>query len=249
MFSQKRLLITAATVATIGSAVVLVIGVTFGLFSATSPAQSGTFTAGTVTLDQTKTITCVVGTLSPGDGSYGSYNTESGANAQCSLPYSYTGNVPAYLAVDVSVSGTAGTSTPYYGGAAPAVAPGLFDGSANGLQLVVKSTGTVANTFITGTQFTNGSNVATNVTGSCSGNGSESGCAASGTVNDLLIGQFAPTNTGTITVDYGLPTAANNAYQNAATTITLTVHAVQANNNASVAACTNSHQCTSGSWS
>jgi hypothetical protein len=249
MFTKKRLLLSAATVATIASVAVLATGVTFGLFSATSPSQSGTFTAGTVTLDQTKTITCTVGTLSPGDGSYGSYNTESGANGQCSLPFSYTGNVPAYLAVDVSVSGTAGTATPYYGGSAPSVAPGLFDGSSNGLQLSVKSTGTVANTFVSGTQFTNGSNVATNVTGSCTGNGSETGCSASGTVNDLLVGQFAPTNTGTITVDYGLPAAANNAYQNAGSTITLTVHAVQANNNSSTAACTNGHQCLSGTWS
>src|SRR5581483_8803039 len=166
----------------------------------------------------------------------GSYNTESGANGQCSLPFSYTGNVPAYLAVDLSVSGTPGTSTPYYGGAAPTVAPGLFDGSANGLQVALKSTG-VTNTFVNGTQFTNGSGTATNVTGSCTGNGAETGCSASGTVNDLLIGKFSPAGTGTVTVDYGLPTAANNAYQNAGTTVTLTVHAVQANNNASVAAC------------
>src|SRR5581483_9643723 len=70
MFSRKRLLSTSAALLTIASLVALVAGVTFGLFSATTPSQSGTFTAGTVTLDQTKTITCTVGTLSPGDGSY-----------------------------------------------------------------------------------------------------------------------------------------------------------------------------------
>jgi hypothetical protein len=249
MFSKKKLLVAGASLTTIISVVVLATGATFGLFSATSPSQSGTFTAGTVTLDQTKTITCTVGTLSPGDGSFGSYNTESGANAQCSLPFTYTGNVPAYLAVDVTAAGTAGSPVASYGGAAPSAAPGLFDGSSNGLQLSVKSTGTAANTFISGTQFTNGSGSAANVTGTCAGNGTETGCSASGTVNDLLIGKFSPTNAGTITVDYGLPTAANNAYEGASTTITLTVHAVQANNNSTVAACTNGQQCLSGSWS
>ena len=249
MFSKKKLLVAGASLTTIAAVVALATGATFGLFSATSPSQSGNFTAGTVTLDQTKTITCTVGTLSPGDGSYSSYNTESGANAQCSLPFSYTGSVPAYLAVDVSVSGGAGTPVSPYGSSAPNAAPGLFDGSANGLQLLVKSAGTVANTFVTGTQFTNGSGSAANVTGSCAGNGTESGCAASGTVNDLLIGKFSPTNTGTVTVDYGLPSAANNAYEGATSTVTLTVHAVQANNNSTVAACTAGQQCLSGSWS
>src|SRR6185312_3076638 len=64
--------------------------------------------------------------------------------------------------------------------------------------------------------------------------------------------------TYTFTVNFGLPTAAGNAYQGKATTLTMTVYAVQSNNNGYATtngqsggtACTAGSQCTGiTSWS
>ena len=248
MVGKKRLLLAAATLASVGAVVALATGVTFGLFSAQAPSQSNTFTAGTVSLDQGKTIVCTTSNnMSPGD------------TGTCTLNLNYEGSVPAYLAADVKVSGTPGNGTNAYqadsaDGATVLPAPGLFDGSANGLQLNISDTqgSLVSGTTILG-QGAPGA--AVNLTGACTGNGSEVGCSSGGNQHDLLLDTnpftSGPTGGDTITVSYTLPLAANNAYQAAGTTITLTVHAVQANNNPLPATCnTVGQQCASGfGWS
>jgi hypothetical protein len=264
--STKRRLVGAASFfVSILAASSLVAGVTFGLFSATpKTSTANTFSTGTVSLNQSETISCTVANLSPGDGSYttgSAYNNEGGADGQCTLAVSYTGNVPAYLGLDIQVSGTVGSPVQTYGGSTLTGALGLFDGSANGLQLLIKdsafgdtfvSNGTTANTPGTapGLNYLTKAGAQTNLTGAsaCTGNGTNSGCSASGTDTDFLIGSTT-SHTGTnITIDYGLPTTANNAYDGATTTIKLTVHAVQQNNNTATG-CTNGWQCSTESWS
>jgi len=102
MFGKKRLLIAASGLTALGAAGAMVAGVTFGLFSATSPAQTQTFTAGTVTLAQPANAACSIGPINPGD---------SNASA-CTFTADYTGNLPAYIGVDITVTGTAASSVP-----------------------------------------------------------------------------------------------------------------------------------------
>ena len=128
--------------------------------------------------------------------------------------------VPASLAagaysIAVSDGTTTATSAPTF----VVTAAGLFDGTANGLQLLIQDSAGPT-TFINGITYTTQANVSTAMTTSSS-------------VQDLLLNTTATASrSGTITVDYYLPNAgtANNAYQAAATTVTLTIHAVQAAN-------------------
>lgn len=315
--TKKRLLVAASGVTALGAAATLVAGVTFGLFSATTPGINNTFTAGTVTLDQTASTTCTIGAtnqtpnvtltagsttasipsgsfpsvtgwsvsgtgirsgttvaneagaslvlskaatsggivtltftsptppLSPGDGNGTvngtAYNDQTGTYPSCSLTFNYQSTVPMWLALDVIVNGTPGSPVQSYGpdnsGTTPDAAPGLFDGSGNGLQVAITDSH-FSDSFISGgVDYNDTSGTATDLTGSCTGNGTETGCAASSGTgsSDLLFSATPVTATtavsDTVTVAYGLPSDANNAYQGAATTITLVVHAVQADNN------------------
>jgi len=122
------LLITAATVATIGSVVVLAFGVTFGLFSATSSSQTNTFTAGTVSIGTPVSVPCTVSNMVPGDDSTGYTPDVPGRTdaqtAACTFTVTYSGSAPAYIGLGMVASGT-----------------NLYDGTANGLQFQVSDGG------------------------------------------------------------------------------------------------------------
>ena len=90
MSSKKRLLMTAAALATIASIVALAAGVTFGLFSAATTPESNTFSTGTVSLTSNATGACTVTNAVPGD------------TGSCTFVATYTGSVPAYVGLDVS---------------------------------------------------------------------------------------------------------------------------------------------------
>lgn len=237
--SKKRLLLAASALGAVGATATLVAGVTFGFFSATTPSQTSTFTAGNVTLSQGATDTCTVtstsGTVTAGTNGSSVADIVPGDSGTCTDTVTYTGSAPAYLGVDLAIASTAAGNGPaaYTGAGAtpaddctPGSAGGLYDGSACGLQ--VKVTDSNATTFMSGTTW--------------------NGTAASGvspSVSDLLV-NTTPDNAGTsvtFTVAYSLPVGAPNAYQNAGSSITLSVHAVQSGNNGSASACTAGDTC------
>ena len=114
---------------------------------------------------------------------------------------------------------------------------GLFDGTANGLQLLV--TDTASTNFVNSTTYQSQA-------------GTPVSLSSASSVTDLLISRTASTNGGTdtVTVNYKLPTSASNAYNSASSTIVLVIHAVQANNNALPAGCAAGNVCSSGfNWS
>jgi hypothetical protein len=218
MRGKKRLFLAAATIASVGAVIALATGVTFGLFSSTAASSTSTFTAGTVSLTKSAETTCTAGPLSPGDASLGW--TPPGAIASCTYTVHYSGNVPAYLALNVAIASThAGPASPQpnYGGGGlqwPGGAPGLYDSTTHGLQLLVTSNN--GTTYMTGTTL---------------GGSTTSGANAS--KSDLLV-DTSPFSNGddvTFTVDYQLPLSADNSYQGAASSITLTAHAVQSAHN------------------
>lgn len=251
MNTRKRLALGAGTITAIGAAATLIAGTTFGLFSATSPAQSGTFTAGTVSLTQTDTITCVIPTtVMPGDSS-ANFGANGGVSSTCSKAINYTGSEPAYLAVDVSWSGTAAASV-----AQPYPSPGtatpkkLYDPSdpTRTIQLQLtdaRNTVLLAGSNTLGTSYKDASGTATTL-------------PVAG-APDLLLSSaggtpFTTTNkTDTLYVDYKLPAGMTNDYQGGTVTLTLTVHAVQAAHNPNAGTtCTVGWTCPNGSdisWS
>jgi hypothetical protein len=206
--------------------------VTLGFFSSAGQASGGnTFTAGVVSFGSPVTTTCTINPMAPGDASTGW--SPAGSNATCTYQVTYSGNVPAFLGLDLTITGVAGSPVAPYGGTTPGAAAGLFDGSSNGLQLLV--TDTAATTFLNNTTYQNqaGSPVTLSSTSSVAG---------------LLVSRTAFTNGGTdtVTVNFKLPTSASNAYNSASSTVVLLVHAVQAANNALPAACDAGEVCTSG---
>lgn len=249
---KKRLFFAAGSLASIGAVVALATGVTFGLFSATSDPQSNEFTAGTVTLESNASANCTVIDMVPGDSSAtwdgnpvaAQTNTPT---ASCVLSATYGGSVPAYLGLDLSIAsqtpGNAAATNAYDGtdaGLPVTGSIGLFDGTATGLQLQIASSGDEPiGSFIT--NGTNGDVYWTNEAGAQQN-------LNSGPANYLYLGQFSTGESTTITFDYALPRAANNAYQAAGTTFRLQVHAVQAGNNDN-SGCTVGQQCSTIAWS
>ena len=120
--SRKRLLISAGGFTAVAAVGALVVGSTLGLFSSTQTSGANTFTAGTVSLTTPVTVACTVGPMAPGDSSTGYTPTPTGQTdaqtAPCTFSVKYAGNLPAYIGVDVAVTGTS-----------------LYDGTATGLQL------------------------------------------------------------------------------------------------------------------
>lgn len=234
--SAKRVARFAALFASLGAGATFVSGVTLGFFSSAGQTSgSNTFTSGIVSFGSPATTTCTIDPMAPGDASTGW--SPAGSYATCTYQVTYTGNVPAILGLDLSITSGAGSPVAPYGGATPSAAAGLFDGTANGLQLLV--TDTASTNFVNSTTYQNqaGSPVALSSTSSVSG---------------LLISRTPFTNGGTdtITVNFKLPTSASNAYNLATSTMVLLVHAVQSDNNALPAGCAAGRVCTSGfSWS
>jgi hypothetical protein len=239
VFSRKRLLLVGGAVTTVGAAAALLAGATFGFFSSAGVASGGnTFTAGNVVVGLDPggvQVTCAIGPMSPGD------TQAKTGNAACKYEVQYTGNVNAYLALDLSITGAAGTPiVPYTQTTAPAANPGLYDGTANGLQFTI-SDGTVS--YMSGTTYKNqATGAATNldlITGTAS-------------IADLLV-TSTPITTGAtkhLTVNYTLPTSAGNGYNLATSTLVMRIHAVQADNNALPGGCVAGNVCASGmNWS
>jgi hypothetical protein len=230
MLTKKRLLLTAGFIATVGSGVALVAGVTFGFFSATTPTQTNTFAAGTVSLTQSAVTSCNIAHVQPGD------------SGSCHFTVAYTGNVSdgAWLGVDLGITGTAGTPVQAYapgnGGVTPAAAPGLYDSTVNGLQVTISDNQTTPVAYMSGTSW----------------NGANTGYASGASIADLLVNPaaFTAPTSMTFTISWSLPTSANNSYDNATTALTMIVHAVQAGNNGSTTGCLAGDTCSGiSSWS
>jgi predicted ribosomally synthesized peptide with SipW-like signal peptide len=222
MFGKKRLLIAVGTLASVGAAVTLVTGVTFGLFSASSTSTpANTFTAGTVTLGgPPATVQCVINPMAPGDSSTGYSPLPSGQNdtktAACTFAVKYTGTLPAWLGVSFTTGGT-----------------GLYDGlGMGGLQYQITSDG--------GTTYTTAG-------GALNPNSSSNPLLVSTTPD-----AGGSSTLHTITVNYALPTtgANSNSYQGLTATLSITVSAVQSANNGDASACTAGSRCAGiTSWS
>lgn len=212
MSMRKRLALGAAAVATAGAAATLVAGFTFGLFSASESSGGNTFTAGTVTVGagSPSSVTCTITNMVPGDASTG----QGGSDTPCTFNVQYTGSANAWLGVDVAISN--GTTN-------------LYDGSATGLQLFLKDSGSTA--YLSGTSY--------------KPEGGASAALPTSGVSNLLV-STSPATTSTavnFSLDYALPSAAGNGYQGGSVTVTFTFHAVQAGSNALPADCAAGHQC------
>lgn len=98
----------------------LVMGVTFGFFSSQVPPQSGTFSAGTITLSSGASTSCTYGAaaIEPGD-----------SLAPCVLEADYSGSLPAWVALDIKVTTSSGSGGDYLynpaGDASAGGGPGL----------------------------------------------------------------------------------------------------------------------------
>jgi hypothetical protein len=240
--NRKRLALVGGAVTTVAAGAALIAGATFGFFSSSGTAGgNNTFTAGTVFVDKDSTsqITCIVGPMSPGD----TQSSGAGQDGACEYDIVYTGNVNAFLGLDVVVTGTDGTPVVAYGQTTvPSAAHGLYDGTANGLQLTI-SDGT--NTYVSGTSYNTQVLIPTPTTLSIDG-------AGEAAVSKLLMNTVAVTNAATkhLTVNYTLPTGAGNAYNAAYSTVQLTVHAVQFDNVTLPGTCSVGHVCSTGmTWS
>jgi len=103
--SKKRLLGLASTVVTLIAASLLVVGITFSLFSASSPSQSDSFASGSVTLTNSAMNSCPITGLLP----------TGVAATPCTFNTTYSGSTPAYLATDILIETQAGSGgTPLY---------------------------------------------------------------------------------------------------------------------------------------
>ena len=222
---KKRLIAGLGTAAGLASAATLVLGITFGLFSATQTSGNNVVTTGTVSVGNGSpaSVTCNTANMVPGDSSTG-YGSLSAALTQCTFNVKYTGSAPAYLGVDVAVTSPNTTST------------ALYDGTASGLQLKVKD-GTPT-TYINATSWTDQS-------------GTSHTLSAGTPVTDLLVSTTPASANQAVsfTVDYGLALTSGNAYQNADAKVVLTFHAVQSGNNTVPGACAAGHQCSGLTWS
>jgi len=102
--TSKRLALAAGSAATIAAVAVLALSATFGLFSATSPAQTNHVSAGAVTLSSNATGACNVSNMLPG-----------ASPSPCTLNATYSGSVSAYMGLDVLIETQPGSGgTPLY---------------------------------------------------------------------------------------------------------------------------------------
>jgi len=208
----------------------VVAGATFGLFSAASPNQSNHFSAGSVTLGGSTSGTCSVSNLQPGVSSSG-FGSGTETAAPCTLTVNYTGSVPGWLGLDVSIASTSPGTDP---NGVLTGAAGLYDSTSTGLQLLITDNQNTPVTYMNGTTL---------------GGSATTGAHPSST--DLLVNtaSFANGQSVTFTINYMMPTTATNAYEGAGSSITMQAHSVQAANNNSTSSCTVGDPCTSVSWS
>lgn len=234
-------------------------GMTSGAFNATSPAQHDTFTAGTVSLNTTASTACSIGTgtgqtagpLFPGTASTG-WSSPGGSAPPCSLAVTYTGNLPGFVGIDVVIASAPGTLPA--GVPAGTTPTPLYDGTPSGLQLQLSDTRNGAsNYYVKGTNFTaqGGTPPPSTAIPSITCPSGFTGDTCFG-VSNLLVSStaFAQNNTDTFSLNFELPSATTSGNENATATVVLSVHAVQASNNALPLGCTALVQCSTGfKWS
>jgi hypothetical protein len=202
----------ASGITAIAAVGTLVAGLTFGIFSAVSPSQTNTFTAGTVTLGAPTSVVCNVGgatgptdpAMEAGDTSTGfTLFTPAGTDHPCQFTITYTGTIGAFIGVTLTTSTT--------------TTPGLYNpppATNGGLQFQIADANGTSYTDTTGLIHTN----------------------TSTPLAPLFVGDEAAGAINHFTVNYGLPLSTTNTYQGTNTTLTLTVYAVQDSNNGT--ACT-----------
>lgn len=198
----------------------LTVGTTMSLFSASSSSSANAFTTGTVAvgLGDSPSVTCNVTEMSPGDSSVGA-STGSKSLGTCSYNVKYTGSLPAWLAVDVTVNSSGNN---------------LFTASATGLQFYVKNSTT---SIIDGVNYKTVGGMNTPLS---------SGVTAEHILlNDTPV---QGPNSRTFDIDYLLPLLAPNTLQGATTSISLTFRAVQSANQP-LGSCVVGRQCNTISWS
>ena len=215
----RKFAYVGAALATFAAGGALTIGTTMALFSATESSSASAFAAGTVSVGLGSTsTTCNVSAMAPGDSST-NYGTGSASLTPCDYRVKYTGSLPAYLAVDISV--TSGSTA-------------LYTATSSGLQMKIAVNGGA--TVMNGTTYKNEA-------------GTDTALAAGTPVTNILLSAVPAATNDLITfnIDYLLPLLAPNALQGGSASVTLTFHAVQSANQ-SVGSCVAGRQCSTVVW-
>lgn len=189
----------------------------------------GSASTGTVNLSTSAGTTCNVTALTPGD------DQSSAGDVPCTLDATYRGTLPAYLSLDVTITSSSPGVDPDH--VLPG-APGLYDGTPTGLQLLIRDSSTPPTIYM-------GDGERPAAPGTVLGGEPTVPGSATARGTHLLV-RKAPFTTGqsvTFTVDYLLPASATNAYDGAGSTITLRVLAVQSQSNGSVTGCVAGDEC------
>jgi len=204
IFARKRRVArAAAAVAIVAAAWALGAGVALAFFS-DSTSSLANLALGTVSLGNPQTTTCTYNALTPGDLT---------GSTHCTFSVTYTGSLPAYMALDVQIQATAGS-----GGTT------LYDGTnTKGLTLSISDGGHSSYTIPTGPGST--------------GSPCPSGDTC-WTASNELAATYGPTSviftsgsSVTFTLTPMFPTSVKNPYQGGSATVLLTAHAVQSPGN------------------
>jgi len=217
---NKSMLSIGGGLLALAAAGALTIGATFSLFSASDSSSASAFATGTVAvgLGDSASVTCNVTEMSPGDSSSGAA-TGSKSLDKCTYNVKYTGSLPAWLSVGVTVNST-GTN--------------LYTAAATGLQFYVKNGST---SIIDGVNYKVVGGANTPVT---------SGVTVEHILLNETPVQGP--NSRSFDIDYLLPLLAPNALQGGTTSIELTFNAVQSANQP-LGSCVAGRQCNSITWS
>lgn len=196
-FTWRRLLAATSVLACALTVYSTATGTTFGRFSASRTSGSNSFSAGTVTLANSAIQSCPVSGLLP--------NTL----ASCTFTATYSGSVPAYLAVDVLIQTQAGSGgTTLYNPADPT----------HDLQVTIMSSSPSVAYTVPATATT------------CPG-GAPTGSSCYELDNELIATTAQTSAAVTFSISVNVPNGSTTGYQGGAAQIILTTHAVQSKNN------------------
>lgn len=245
-------------VAALGASSAVVGAASFALFTSTATQETDTFAAGTVIIGTTG-FTCTIPPLEAGDSTQGYPDTLGAQNyPPCVYQVQYTGSLPAWVALDTSVSSAAGTNEvacaggQYYSTSATSSScQPLYNGTdASSLNVVVCGSQPSALGGLPPADacIDSGSPVGFGVGDNQTLTYPNSYAYRIPSAQDVCTGQSSqpaacgPNETGAVVngwtydfvVDFFLPLTAGNAYQGGSATVNLQVHAIQASNNALV---------------
>lgn len=184
------------------AALLLEVGVASATYSNRGSGETNSFTSGTLSESSGgASSTCQLSKVYPGE-----------SLGTCKLQITYTGNLPAYVGLDVVVTTSSGS-----GGSA------LYNGNAAGLTFTL-SDGTTSYALPSGTQVLDELAASSYPAG----------------VPDAIFTSTAGQNSVTFTLTPTFATGQSNPnqYEGASASVTLTAHAVQSAHNALPAACT-----------